>query len=226
MSWVERHLNRLKQLYSSRGIPSLVADLADDNPVVREKARVMLVALGKPAVAPLVEALSDVNPQVRWEAAKALGCLNDPAAAPALVLALGDKRFGTRWLAAEGLVALGPAALESLFEALLEPDNTVLLGEGAHHVLHELSKKGLGPWLTQVMTALNGEEPQMAVPLAAFTALKALRASPPVKRPATIGGGTQSRQGDPRPQSSEVLKTSEVVSDRTGSGRNRHKGIP
>ncbi len=185
MFWVARHLNRLKHLYLSRGIPVLVGDLASENPVVRENARETLVALGKLAVGSLIEALSDENPQVRWEAAKALGCINDPAAAPALVKAMGDKRFGTRWLAAEALVALGSAALEPLLKALLEPDNAVLLGEGAHHVLHEVSKKGLGPWLSEVMTALKGGEPRMAVPLAAFAALKALRAAPPpVKKPA------------------------------------------
>jgi len=184
MSWAARHVNRLKHLYLARNIPLLVADLSNDSPVVREMARETLVALGKPAVGPLVEALFDRNPQVRWEAAKALGCIHDPAAAPAM----GDKRFGTRWLAAEGLVALGPSALEPLLKALIEPDNAVLLGEGAHHVLHELSNKGLGPWLSEVMTTLKGREPQMAVPLAAFAALKALRAfPPPVKRTAMVG---------------------------------------
>ena len=50
---------------------------------------------------------------MRWEAAKALGKIGDPKAALALVGALEDPRSGIRWLAAEGLMAIGREALRS-----------------------------------------------------------------------------------------------------------------
>jgi HEAT repeat protein len=159
-----------------------VAGLASGNPIVREEAREALVAVGTPAVAPLVRALLDPDKRVRWEAAKALSFIHDPAAAPALVLALGDDHFGTRWLAAEGLIALGRDALEPLLRALLDPANAVWLGEGAHHVLHELQRRRRATWLTPVMRALREREPGMAVPPAALAALKALRACNCVER--------------------------------------------
>ncbi len=156
-------------------IPALIAALASRDGGERERAREALVALGKPAVAPLVDALSDRNRQVRWEAAKALACLGDPSAARALAVALGDERIGVRWLAAEALIALGRDALEPLFRALLEPGNADPLAEGAHHVLHVLAKKKGGQWLTPVVEALDSYQPGIAVPMAAYRALEQLR---------------------------------------------------
>ena len=177
MSSVLHHPRRRRAIQVAADIPALVADLASKDPVVREDAREALVAAGKPAVGPLVGALFDRDSRVRWEAAKALVCIGDPSAAPALVRALGVDHFGTRWLAAEALIVLGCDALEPLLKALLDPANAVWLGEGAHHVLHELSRMYRLPWLLPVMTALREREPGLAVPPAALAALQTIRAS-------------------------------------------------
>ena len=181
MATVLHHPRRRRIAPLGRDISSLVTDLASRDPVVREDARETLVAIGAAAVGPLVQALLDAESRVRWEAAKALTRIRDPAASPALVLALGDDHFGTRWLAAEGLIALGWDALEPLLKALLDPVNAVWLGEGAHHVLHELYRKCRAPWLLHVMTALREHEPGMAVPPAALTALRILRDTSPTR---------------------------------------------
>ena len=102
------------------GIPELIAALASPSPVARRKAREALVALGKPAVPSLIQLLSHRKPHVRWEAAKALGGIADPIAAFALVNALKDRDGDVRWLAAEGLAALGRDALHPLLAALIE----------------------------------------------------------------------------------------------------------
>lgn len=160
-------------------IPERIAALASASPVARRKAREALVGLGKPAVPSLIQLLSHRKPHVRWEAAKALGGIADPIAAFALVNALRDRDGDVRWLAAEGLAALGRDALYPLLAALIEQANSDWLCEGAHHVCHVLvRKRGLGSILRPLLAALEQSEPEAASPLAAYTALSQLRELP------------------------------------------------
>jgi len=78
----------------------------------------------------LVELLKDPDHEVGCKATKALGEIADPRAAPALVVTLEDEGFDIRWLAAEGLIALGPVGLAPLLEALAEKANSVYLTGG------------------------------------------------------------------------------------------------
>lgn len=156
-------------------IGSLIAQLASDDGLVRVNARQSLVTIGAPAVALLIEALRDANRQVRWEAAKALSEIVDPAAAPALARALQDREFGVRWLAAEGLIVLGSRGLVPVLRALVEGSDSIRLRQGAHHVLHDLARRGdLTQVLQPVLAALEGIEPSLQVPVAAEAALEAL----------------------------------------------------
>jgi HEAT repeat protein len=127
-------------------IHALMALLCDRNTLRRQQARIALVDIGAPAVPYLIQALEDPESEecARWEAAKALSDIGDPAAAPALINALGqDERFGIRWLAAEGLIALERQGLTPLLEALIQRSDSAWLREGAHHVLRTLAGKGL-----------------------------------------------------------------------------------
>ena len=101
-------------------IPELVSALANSDPAARTKVRKAVVAIGKPTVPSLIQLLSHRKPHVRWEAAKALCGIADPIAAYALVNALDDPDGDVRWLAAEGLAALGRDGLQPLLAALLE----------------------------------------------------------------------------------------------------------
>jgi HEAT repeat protein len=113
---------------------------------------------------------------VRWEAAKALCGIADPIAASALVNALEDRDGDVRWLAAEGLAALGRDALQPLLAALLEGTKPSWLYEGAHHICHTLvTRKRLGPILRPLLAALKQSEPEVTVPPAAYTAMSRLR---------------------------------------------------
>jgi HEAT repeats len=141
----------------------------------RRQARLSLVSLGSEAVDPLIELLHDPDHEVRWEAAKALGEIADPRSAPALVKTLEDTGFDIRWLAAEGLIALEKAGLEPLLEALAEKADSLYLREGAHHVMYDLSHRGLKDPLAPVMAALEGVDPEIEVPEPARKALFALR---------------------------------------------------
>lgn len=156
-------------------IQKLVETLKSEDGLQRQAARYKLEDIGKPAVPYLIELMGDPNAHARWEAAKALDALRDPAAAPVFVKALEDEEPGVRWLAAEGLIGLERLAFKPLLEALVKDLDSVWLREGAHHVLHGLSKKHLlKPSMENVFKALESAEPAMTVPWAAEKALEEL----------------------------------------------------
>jgi hypothetical protein len=138
-----------------------------------------LVVIGKPAVPSLIPLLSHRKPHVRWEAAKVLCGIADPIAATALVNVLEDPDGDVRWLAAEGLIVLGPEGVPPLLAALLGRAQSIWLCKSAHHVCHALAKRRrLAPILRPVLAALDKPEPQIGLPLAAYTALSRLRELP------------------------------------------------
>jgi HEAT repeat protein len=157
-------------------IGSLIDGLASKDGLVRESARVSLVAVGRPAVGPLVKSLAVRNRQVRWEAAKALSQIADPAAAPALVRALEDDEFSVRWLAAKGLIALRSKGLPPLLRALTKRSDSASLLQGSHHVLHDvMRRRGVPKEVVQpLLAAMEDAQPSLEVPLAARAALDAL----------------------------------------------------
>jgi HEAT repeat protein len=153
---------------------SLIVTLSSHNDAIRVKGRQGLVAMGKVAVPLLTDALKNKSYLMRWEAAKALGEIADPGAAPALVEALEDEEFDVRWLAAEGLVRINIKSLRPLLHALMERGDSEPLREGAHHVIHDLTKGALKKYLAPLHAALNDVEPPMEVPWAAKRALEEL----------------------------------------------------
>lgn len=147
-------------------IKDLIHALSSFNDLSRVEARKALEAMGKRAVPALVEALRDPKSPhlLRWEAAKSLGEIGDPEAAPALVEALEDQEFDVRWLSAKGLIEMNVKALRPLFQALIERADSVLLRQGAHHVLHDLAKGELRIYLAPILIAMEGAEPGVHVP--------------------------------------------------------------
>jgi HEAT repeat protein len=156
-------------------ISSLIAELTCGDVARCQKARKALVAIGKPAVAPLIKTLTGQKEQVRWEAAKVLGQIADPSATAALLETLEDKDFDIRWLAAEGLIAIGKEALAPLLKALIERSDSAWFRNGAHHVLHALARKGFYDKVRPVLIALEDPEPSIEVPLSAELALNNIK---------------------------------------------------
>lgn len=155
----------------------LVEKLTEKDPVERKRAREILATMGKPAIEPLIPLLNDRRPHVRWEAVKTLGSIGHPHAAPVLIYALEDDNGDIRWVAAEGLIDLGYDALEPLLSILASRPSSPAILEGAHHVFHELNRRKLRGILEPVLAALNGSEPRLAVPLAAYAALNVMKES-------------------------------------------------
>jgi len=160
----------------------LARDLRSDNPVTRERACRALVMIGPAAVPELTAMLTDAVDHARREAARALSRIHDPASAPAMVAALEDDLPGVRWLAGEGLIALGREGLLPLFRALIAQSDSVRLRQGAHHVVHALAAGEYAQQLAAVLEALEGPEPISAIPVAAFNALKELELASGGKR--------------------------------------------
>ena len=176
-------LEKVKTTRSNDALPSainpLIVDLGSSDGFVRQNARIALIDMGEPAVESLIKALKNKSEPTHWEAAKALSLIGDPRSVQALVQTLGDNEFGVRWLAAEGLIAVGYCSLAPLLQALVDRPESVRLREGAHHVLHDLVSRHLigrmpREQVKPVLAALNDIEPAIEVPLAAHKALEAL----------------------------------------------------
>ena len=173
-----KSFSRAKKTETARAsgppLEALIKSLSSEDDGVRVNARHSLVAMGKAAVAPLAEALKDGNNLLKWEAAKALGDIGAPEAGPILVKALEDEQFDVRWLAAVGLIGMNIKGLKPLLHALMEQIDSVFLREGAHHVIHDLTKGELRKYLAPVLAALENIEPAAGCPRAAFHALEML----------------------------------------------------
>jgi HEAT repeat protein len=156
-------------------IEGLIMALSSDNGSARREARQSLLAIGSPAVRSLIEALKQKNDNVRREAVKALREIGDPEVPQALIKTLEDEEFDIRWLAAEGVIGLGVSSLKPLLQALIDHGDSPLLLEGAHHVIHYMAKGGLKKYLGPVLTSLEGVEPAVKAPVAAFHALEMLK---------------------------------------------------
>jgi HEAT repeat protein len=145
------------------------------NDTARFNARKALVHFGKTAEPELIRALKSGNHLTRWGAAKALTEIGDPGNAPHLVKVLEDDVFDIRWIASEGLIALGYTGLDPLLQALIDHPDLASLRDGAKHVLHVLSEMGMSQLLAPVQEALESVSPATSVPPAAQRALDSIR---------------------------------------------------
>lgn len=158
-------------------VEGLIGKLQDPDGFIRQEARMQLIELGRPVVPALIKAMKESTYWGQWEAAKALSEIQAPSSAPVLVAALEDENNGVRWLAVNGLIRIGRAALPPLLEALTQRAGSIWLREGAHHVLHGMRELGLlrKPELA-VYRALRDPAPDIEVPWAAEEALKEMAA--------------------------------------------------
>ena len=159
------------KLASERTVKALVADLTCPDGFNRLMARRALVYIGPPAVAELTRSLEHHEPLRRWEAAKALSEIGDAHSTDALIKALTDKVFDVRWLAAEGLIAIGDTVLPPLLREVMKSPDSIWLREGAHHILHELSNAGIAAVIDPLMRALEDSDASLQVPLLSRKAL-------------------------------------------------------
>ena len=109
--------------------------LADNDGSERQNARKVLIDIGTPAIDYLFEMISHPDVIARWEALKTLIEIKDPDIIPLLINALDDSSSAIRWLAAEGLAAMGVEAFLAMLTALSAYPDTVSLRKGVKHVM-------------------------------------------------------------------------------------------
>ena len=167
---------REKEQRAPTTVESLIANLGNEDSLVRQRARKALVLMGGRSVELLKKALSSDHGDVRWEAVKALGEIADPGAAESLARALEDERPGIRWLAAEGLIGLGRSGVKAMLKALIMDPESTLIQKGVHHGLSVLVKTrvDLREALLPVLSALGDVEPAVEVLVPAYRALSLL----------------------------------------------------
>ncbi len=125
----------------TKTIEKLIEDLSDPNGIIRQKARYELVKMGNPALDYLLELLGARKHLARWEAVKAISEIGTADSIPILINALEDEEFDVRWLAAEGLIDMGHAAVYPLLKAFISNKDSIYLKEGVHHVLKGLETR-------------------------------------------------------------------------------------
>jgi HEAT repeat protein len=166
-----------KQKLIGTNLESLINLLISKSAATRMKARKSLVTLGKPAVPSLTRTLQNSKEDhVRWEAAKTLGAIGDVRSIPALVSALEDSDQGVVWLAAEALRKFKKIAWPYLMSALVKSKkDSVLLRQGAHHVLRKQKEDGFNDLLTTLMKTLESNTASESTPFAASNILKRMK---------------------------------------------------
>lgn len=160
--------------HAGKKIKSLMDILKSENGANRQKARKLLVALGKPAVSSLTQALTNSTlDQVRREAVKALGAIGDSRAIPTLVNVLEDSDPDVAWLASDVLRKSKKEAWPRLLRALLKSGSeSVLLRQGAHRVFRTQRDNGYDDLLAILVKDLGSSIVQESAPGAAYDILK------------------------------------------------------
>jgi hypothetical protein len=153
--------------------------LGDINSRKRAEVRARMLSFGTAALPGFLFALTTGNSYARWQAAKALSRLHEPETAPDLVNAMEDEDFGVRWLAAEGLIAMGPVCLLSVLQGLRMNFASARMRNGVRHILHELADKGYcRPSCERLLHSLQHSAPEEEIAWAAEETWEEIRAKP------------------------------------------------
>lgn len=152
----------------------LILKLKSKNGLIRKWSRKKLVSIGAPAVSQLAELINEPAAQSRWEAVKALGQIADPNSVPLFITLLDDMDEEVRWLAAEGLIAIGTQAIKPLLQELIKNPKSAFLRRGAHHCFSALSELEESLHFGDLLSALDAQDAELSTPDAAEKVLLAM----------------------------------------------------
>ena len=156
-------------------IDKIIKNLKSKNGLIRQEARVQLVSMGGKVIEDIAELLTQPRKRLRWEAAKAFTEIAHPGSIPHLIAALYDKDEDVRWLAAEGLIAVGKASITPLLQELINNPSSLLLRNGTHHVLIKLSRIHNLLQFNNLILILSGKKnAEIHVPVEAMKILDAM----------------------------------------------------
>ncbi len=128
---------------SNKSVKQLIIELGNKDGMVRLRARQDLVHKGDSVVDDLIRAFQEMHEPRHFEAAKALSQIGSAKAIQYLIGAFDDEEFRVRWVAAEGLVAIGAKTIKPLLKILIKRSDSDWIRDGVHHVLHDLVTRNL-----------------------------------------------------------------------------------
>jgi HEAT repeat protein len=136
-------------------------------------ARKTLVNMGNSIIPKIHKLLYTNNLLLRMEVAKIVELIGSRKSIPELIRLLEDPEFDIRWIAAEGLIKIGRRSIVPLLKTIHEGQNSLYIGEGAHHVLQSLLNEKEKIALTTLLQSLdNFHELGETSPTQASIALK------------------------------------------------------
>ena len=141
-------------------LQQLIDALSSKDGMARMRAREALVLMGAAAGPALRAAAAGQDKRLRWEAVKALAALADPADLEGFTALLDDPDSDLRWLAATGLIKLGPPAARPVLQGLTNPALTRGRLEMSRRVLGDLAAgdKALSDILPPLMQVIGGND--------------------------------------------------------------------
>jgi HEAT repeat protein len=167
---IDQTLNN--KMSRASAIRALIAELGSNNGEVRKAAREELVRIGRPAVAYLAGLLDNKSKIIRWESVKALGSIADPDSVPFLIGKMSDPDEQVRWLASEGLIAIGPDALAPVLEEFLCDPKSLWIQKGVHHFLIGMVSMVKMKDLNDLIAKLHRQRPELYAPGLAYRILR------------------------------------------------------
>jgi HEAT repeat protein len=137
-----------------------IAELGSSDGMARKRAREALVLAGRPAAPLLRHLLAGGDKRLRWEALKALAAIGDPGSLEDFVRFLDDPESDLRWLAATGLIRLGPRSVRPVLQALTDPKAPRGRLEMGRRVLSEFANdsEDLAHSLAPLMEVIGGND--------------------------------------------------------------------
>jgi hypothetical protein len=108
-------------------------------------SRRTLVKMGKKILPQMHKLLKSGDVLIRMEAAKISELIANRMSISVFIDLLDDTEFDIRWIEAEGLIKIGRRSKRTILKSVRDGNNSIILIEGAHHVLisllNEIEKK-------------------------------------------------------------------------------------
>jgi hypothetical protein len=154
-------------------VRSLMEIMSTESYMAKMAARKTLVNMGNSIIPKIHKLLYTNNLPLRMEVSKIVELIGSRKSIPELIRLLEDPEFDIRWIAAEGLIKIGRRSIVPLLKTIHEGQNSLHIGEGAHHVLQSLLTEKEKIALTTLMQSLdNYHELGETSPTQASIALK------------------------------------------------------
>lgn len=158
-------LPELEQLHAAevylRALPieerrqTVVQFIERGNDARREAALGVTYGLGEEVIPALVSIARASEAERRWAAYQAIRRVDGEAAIAPLVEALQDDNLSVRWIASDGLAAIGPRSAPALLRALATRTPTINFHRAARRVLRQLELPHHEASLTRLLSSLE-----------------------------------------------------------------------